>query len=243
MWRLASLFLVGIAFAADLVRAQVPPPDIQTAAPPHEPDKTSAPPAGASPPAAPPPAASPSVTIPLPSPPAPIPAQPAQSAEPQPTPTVSGPVKPPADAKTETAPQVSGSTPESASVAPAKPKPPKVKSKPKLAPANPPGDERDDPSLAKDEAGSGKPPSFRCFVRDVMAFYDRTHVRCYNKARGKFIFFAVDTGQPIASTLFAKALNAIQLGKPVTIAYAPGSDLNPSNCDPANCRRLLDIKN
>ncbi|MEQ1865057.1 MAG: hypothetical protein ABL996_10450, partial [Micropepsaceae bacterium] len=80
-------------------------------------------------------------------------------------------------------------------------------------------------------------------VRDVMAFYDRTHVRCYNKARGKFMFFAVDTGQPIAATVLAKALNAIQLGKPVTITYAPSRDLNPSNCDRTNCRRLLDIKN
>ena len=76
-----------------------------------------------------------------------------------------------------------------------------------------------------------------------MAFYDRTHVRCYNKARSKFMFFAVDTGQPIAATVLSKALNAIQLGKPVTITYAPSRDLNPSNCDRTNCRRLLDIKN
>ncbi len=76
-----------------------------------------------------------------------------------------------------------------------------------------------------------------------MAFYDRTHVRCYNKARGKIMFFAVDTGQPIAATVLSKALNGIQMGKPVTITFAPASDLNPSNCDRANCRRLLDIKN
>lgn len=88
----------------------------------------------------------------------------------------------------------------------------------------------------------GKPPSFRCFVRDVMAFYDRTHVRCYNK-RGKINFFAVDTSQPIAATVLYKALSGMQNGKPVTITYAPGSDLNPSNCDKTDCRRLLDIRN
>ena len=76
-----------------------------------------------------------------------------------------------------------------------------------------------------------------------MAFYDRTHLRCYNKARGKVFFFAVDTAQPIAATVLAKALNGMQMGKPVTVTYAPGPDLNPSNCDVKNCRRLLDIKN
>lgn len=88
-----------------------------------------------------------------------------------------------------------------------------------------------------------KPPSFRCFVRDVMAFYDRTHVRCYNKARGKVIFFAVDTSQPIAKTVLSKALNGMQMGKPVTITFAPTADLNPTNCNAENCRRLLDIRN
>ena len=234
MWRLASLFLVGFALAANAAPAQVPPPESQTTAPAQQPDnKTPAPPAGASqPPAA---TTSPSITIPLTSPPATPTAQPA---EPSPAPPGSEPVKPPVDA----AASISGpATSASAPAQTAKPKPPKPK-RPKLVPVDP-GNEREDPTLAKDEAGSSKPPSFRCFVRDVMAFYDRTHVRCYNKARGKFIFFAVDTGQPIASTLFSKALSGIQFGKPVTITYAPGSDLNPSNCDAANCRRLLDIKN
>jgi hypothetical protein len=91
-------------------------------------------------------------------------------------------------------------------------------------------------------AAAGKAPAFRCFVRDVMAFYDRTHIRCYNKARGKLNFFAVDTNQPVAATLLEKGFAAMQSGKPVTITFAPDSDLNPSNCDRANCRRLIDIK-
>jgi hypothetical protein len=89
----------------------------------------------------------------------------------------------------------------------------------------------------------GGAPSVRCFVRDVMAFYDRTHVRCYNKVRGKIVFFAVDTSQPVTATVLEKALKGMQTGKPVTITYAPGTDLNPSNCDRKNCRRLLDIQN
>lgn len=89
----------------------------------------------------------------------------------------------------------------------------------------------------------GGAPTARCFVRDVMAFYDRTHVRCYNKVRGKIVFFAVDTSQPVAATAMSKALKGMQTGKPVTITYAPGTDLNPSNCDRKNCRRLLDIRN
>ena len=99
--------------------------------------------------------------------------------------------------------------------------------------------------LAKDDSGQEllKPPSHRCFVRDVMAFYDRTHVRCYNRARGKFNFFAVDTGQPVAETVLLKAWRSMRSGKPLTITYAPSRDLNPSNCDRTNCRRLLDIKN
>jgi hypothetical protein len=92
-------------------------------------------------------------------------------------------------------------------------------------------------------AAPGKAPVFRCFVRDVMAFYDRTHIRCYNKARGKLNFFAVDTGQPVAASVLEKGLAAMQSGKPATITFAPGSDLNPSNCERANCRRLIDIQN
>lgn len=117
---------------------------------------------------------------------------------------------------------------------PPKPPPPKPKAQ---APVE---DVEQEPETRAD---SSKPPAFRCFVRDVMAFYDRTHVRCYNKARGKFVFFAVDTGQPIAATVLYKALTGMQSGKPVTITFAPGSDLNPSNCAKSNCRRLLDIKN
>lgn len=92
------------------------------------------------------------------------------------------------------------------------------------------------------EDSDGKPPSFRCRVRDVMAFHDRTHVRCYNKVQGKVYYFAVDTNQPVASTVVAKALTAMQTGKPLGIVFAPGTDLNPPNCGP-NCRRLLDIAN
>ena len=92
-------------------------------------------------------------------------------------------------------------------------------------------------------AALGKPPSHRCFVRDVMAFYDRTHVRCYNRARGKFNYFAVDTGQPVAETLLSKAWKSMRSGKPLTITYAPASDLNPTNCSAKDCRRLLDVLN
>ena len=117
------------------------------------------------------------------------------------------------------------------------PKPPRAKPpKPKVVQRTEPGVEQEV------VAETAKPPSFRCFVRDVMAFYDRTHVRCYNK-RGAINFFAVDTSQPIAATVLYKALSGMQNGKPVTITYAPGSDLNPSNCNKENCRRLLDIRN
>jgi hypothetical protein len=89
----------------------------------------------------------------------------------------------------------------------------------------------------------GEASTFRCFVRDVMAFYDRTHIRCYNKAKSKLNFFAVDTGQPISASVVSKGLAAMQAGKPATITFAPESDLNPSNCAAANCRRLIDIQN
>ncbi len=88
-----------------------------------------------------------------------------------------------------------------------------------------------------------KPPSHRCFVRDIMAFYDRTHVRCYNRARNKFNFFAVDTGQPVAETVLLKAWRSMRSGKPLTITYAPSSDVNPVNCAKSDCRRLLDVLN
>ncbi len=89
----------------------------------------------------------------------------------------------------------------------------------------------------------GEASTFRCFVRDVMAFYDRTHIRCYNKAKNKLNFFAVDTGQPISASVVSKGLAAMQAGKPATITFAPEPDLNPSNCAAANCRRLIDIQN
>jgi len=88
-----------------------------------------------------------------------------------------------------------------------------------------------------------KPLTHRCFVRDVMAFYDRTHVRCYNPARGKYLFFAVDTSQPVAETLLNKAWKSMRSGKPLTVKYAPTSDLNPTNCAARDCRRLLDVAN
>jgi len=123
---------------------------------------------------------------------------------------------------------------------PAIPKPkPKKPSPPKLRVQRPVADVEHGLQLVS----SAQPPSFRCFVRDVMAFYDRTHVRCYNKTPGNLIFFAVDTSQPIAATVLAKALKAMQLGKPVTVTYAPTTDLNPTNCNKLNCRRLLDIRN
>lgn len=90
-------------------------------------------------------------------------------------------------------------------------------------------------------APSGAPPAWRCFVRDAMVFYDRTHVRCYNKTGGGITYFAVDTGQPIAASVVSKALQAMQTGKPLRIVYAPGSDLNPPGCEKADCRRLLDV--
>jgi hypothetical protein len=88
-----------------------------------------------------------------------------------------------------------------------------------------------------------KPMAHRCFVRDVMSFYDRTHVRCYNRAQGKFSYFAVDTSQPVAETLLNKAWKSMRSGKPLTVKYAPTSDLNPTNCAARDCRRLLDVAN
>jgi hypothetical protein len=90
-------------------------------------------------------------------------------------------------------------------------------------------------------APDGKPPSFRCVVRDVMAFSDRTHVRCQNKFEGVGTF-AVNTDQPVAETVLKKALAAVRSGKPITIAFAPEIDLNPPNCG-NDCRRLIDIEN
>jgi hypothetical protein len=91
-------------------------------------------------------------------------------------------------------------------------------------------------------APDGKPPSFRCLVRDVMAFSDRTHVRCRNNVQG-VSYFAVDTNQPVAETVLTKALAAMKSGKPITIAFAPDVDLNPPNCGGKDCRRLIDIEN
>ena len=115
------------------------------------------------------------------------------------------------------------------------PEPPKPK----------PGKLPDPVDAAEDDEGTlqRKPPSHRCFVRDIMAFYDRTHVRCYNRARNKFNFFAVDTGQPVAETVLLKAWRSMRSGKPLTITYAPSSDVNPVNCAKSDCRRLLDVLN
>lgn len=88
-----------------------------------------------------------------------------------------------------------------------------------------------------------KPMAHRCFVRDVMSFYDRTHVRCYNRAQGKFSYFAVDTSQPVAETLLNKSWKSMRSGKPLTVKYAPTADLNPTNCAARDCRRLLDVVN
>src|SRR4029079_14423313 len=79
-----------------------------------------------------------------------------------------------------------------------------------------------------------KPPNWRCFVRDAMIFYDRVHVRYYNKTVDGVTFFAVDTAQPIAVSLVTKALSAMQQGRPVKIAYAPDTDLNPPGCRKAD---------
>ena len=100
------------------------------------------------------------------------------------------------------------------------------------------GESGSDPLIA-----SMKPPSHRCFVRDVMAFYDRTHVRCYNRAKNVLQYFAVDTSQPVAETVLTKAWRSMRSGRPLTITYAPSADLNPSNCAASNCRRLLDVLN
>lgn len=121
------------------------------------------------------------------------------------------------------------------------PNDPEVKPKPKRIVAKPVVDSGNE--TEPDMTAAGKPPSHRCFVRDIMAFYDRTHVRCYNKAKGKYTYFAVDTGQPVAETLLSKAWKSMRSGKPLTITYAPTPDLNPTNCAPRDCRRLIDVLN
>jgi hypothetical protein len=126
------------------------------------------------------------------------------------------------------------------------PWPPRSTPKPRVDPVKPapveirPVEEINSGALRADP--DGKPPSFRCRVRDVTAFHDRTHVRCHNKVEGKVSYFAVDTNQPVAATVVTKALAAMQSGKPLTIAFAPDVDLNPPNCGP-DCRRLIDIEN
>lgn len=87
------------------------------------------------------------------------------------------------------------------------------------------------------------PKGHRCFVRDAMAFIDRTRVRCHNAAEGRFVFFAVDTGQPVAGTLLEKAWRSMRSGKPLQLKYAPTPDLNPPNCRAKDCRRLIDVAN
>ena len=133
-------------------------------------------------------------------------------------------------------PVVRQSTPIPNDPEPAHPAKPKV-SKPSASAT--------DATVARDDRPEemDKPLSHRCFVRDVMAFYDRTHVRCYNPARGKYNFFAVDTSQPVAETLLNKAWKSMRSGKPLTITYAPTAELNPTSCDPQNCRRLIDVLN
>lgn|GEM_PF-3471450 len=93
------------------------------------------------------------------------------------------------------------------------------------------------------EAQPLNPAAHRCFVRDVMAFIDRTRVRCHNAAEGSFTFFAVDTGQPVAETLLQKAWRSMRSGKPLQLKYAPTPDLNPPNCRAKDCRRLIDAAN
>jgi hypothetical protein len=108
----------------------------------------------------------------------------------------------------------------------------------------PPRKPRTKKAVSEEEIASVmKPMAHRCFVRDVMSFYDRTHVRCYNRAQGKFSYFAVDTSQPVAETLLNKAWKSMRSGKPLTVKYAPTSDLNPTNCAARDCRRLLDVAN
>jgi hypothetical protein len=230
MWRRSLLVFGIVLFAAGLSSAQVPPAERKAdPAPEAKPQQTPPPPASASSPPA-----SQSVTIPLNQP------LPALPATPLPAPAAA-PVTPEPAPVIETAPPPP--TGEAAPLVVPTPKPKPIKPKVKRKPVEPPAEDLEDEPEPGQQSASQKPPSFRCFVRDVMAFYDRTHIRCYNKARGKFMFFAVDTGQPIAATVLSKALNAIQMGKPVTITYAPAKDLNPSNCDRKNCRRLLDITN
>lgn len=145
-------------------------------------------------------------------------------------------------------------TPPEASLVTAEEEPVDAPAEPKPAPPQPGAGKKASPHSGIMSAGDapagkmftakqGKATTFRCFVRDVTAHYDRTHVRCYNKAKGKLYFFAVDTSQPISATVVSKGLAAMQTGQPATIAFAPEAELNPANCAPANCRRLIDIQN
>jgi hypothetical protein len=149
-------------------------------------------------------------------------------------------------ATTEQPPEASLATPEEKPVSapttepkPALPKSVMEKKTPTRNEIMPAGDA---PASKMFKAAPGKATTFRCFVRDVTAHYDRTHIRCYNKAKGKLYFFAVDTNQPISATVVSKGLAAMQAGEPATISFAPEADLNPANCAPANCRRLIDIQ-
>jgi hypothetical protein len=130
---------------------------------------------------------------------------------------------------------------EAAAPAPAQPAAPPPPAAPINQVLTQPAPARPAPAQQMQQMQQHKPPNWRCFVRDAMVFYDRVHVRCYNKTTEGVTFFAVDTSQPIAVSLVTKALTAMQQGRPVKIAYAPESDLNPPGCRQTDCRRLLDI--
>lgn len=202
----------------------------------------------------------PDLTSPLP-PPKPQVAQPKPQPQPQPKKLIPAPIAAP---EPKVQPALSGEPkhptpmprekPRSAVMEPVDDVKPSSLRKTKLRPATPEEEiampravemqpvEDVKPSLLR-AAPDGKPPSFRCRVRDVTAFADRTQVRCHNKVEGKVGYFAVDTNQPVAETVVTKALAAMKSGKPITITFAPESDLNPSNCGAKDCRRLIDIEN
>jgi hypothetical protein len=85
------------------------------------------------------------------------------------------------------------------------------------------------------------PQKFQCVVKEAVISPDRTLVKCANRGLNGLSEFAAETTQPHAARVAVAMMQALRVGRPLVLTYAPSVELNPEGCHSRTCRKIIDV--
>jgi len=94
-----------------------------------------------------------------------------------------------------------------------------------------------------------------CYVVDVATYGDRVHIHCAPPVSGcslaagncqpaaaaQPLYFAVETGSPMAASVVHSGLAGLINKRSLEISYDDDPDQNPAGCQPNDCRRIVGV--